>query len=234
MQMSHMEPNSSGWALLVGIQHYDSDQISPLRFAIQDIQALAETLSDPQLVAFPAQQVITMPSSDSGPLRPSHDNVLEQLERLREKVQPQDTFIFYFAGHGIRQGKDDFLLSVNANLRSLRSVQRTAIPLTEVRDICQEIPARRKLIILDACRNDPQMGRGLGDNLLQADFARNIRLQPTSAAVTAPEVAATLWACSVGERAYEWPEKQHGVFSHYLLQGLKGEAVDHHGANYPQ
>jgi hypothetical protein len=170
-----------------------------------------------------------MPSSGANPFRPSHDNVLQQLELLIDQIQPDDTFIFYFAGHGIRQENDDFLLSVNANPRSLRSLQRTAIPLTEVRDICQEIPARRKLIILDACRNDPQMGRGLGDNLLQADFARNIRFQPTSPSVTAPEVAATLYACSVDQRAYEWPEKQHGVFSYYLLQGLKGEALDNRG-----
>ena len=129
----------------------------------------------------------------------------------------------------VRQGEDDFLLSVNVNLRSLRSLQRTAISLTEIRDICQQIPAQRKLIILDACRDHPQMGRSLSDNLLQPAFARNIRLQPTSPAVTAYEVTATLYACSVDQRAYEWPQKQHGVFSYYLLQGLKGEALDKQG-----
>ena len=47
--------------------------------------------------------------------------------------------------------------------------------------------------------------------------------------------------CSVGERAYEWADKEHDVFSYYLLQGLRGQAVNDKGqvtitdlANYIQ
>ena len=44
-----------------------------------------------------------------------------------------------------------------------------------------------------------------------------------------PSVTATLYACSVGERAYEWNERRHGVFSYYLLEGLRGEATTSDG-----
>jgi len=33
-----------------------------------------------------------------------------------------------------------------------------------------------------------------------------------------------LSACRSGQRAYEWPAKDHGVFTHYLLEGLQGAA----------
>jgi len=42
-------------------------------------------------------------------------------------------------------------------------------------------------------------------------------------------VSATLYACNVEKRAYEWAEKKHGVFSYYLLEGLNGEAVNSQG-----
>ena len=42
-------------------------------------------------------------------------------------------------------------------------------------------------------------------------------------------MSATLYACNVEKRAYEWAEKKHGVFSYYLLEGLNGEAVNSQG-----
>ena len=36
-------------------------------------------------------------------------------------------------------------------------------------------------------------------------------------------------ACDEGERAYPWPEKQHGVFCHYLLEALSERAADEQG-----
>ena len=37
-------------------------------------------------------------------------------------------------------------------------------------------------------------------------------------------LATTLYACNVGERAYEWSEKGYGVFSYYFLEGLIASA----------
>ena len=42
-------------------------------------------------------------------------------------------------------------------------------------------------------------------------------------------VTATLYACRLGQRAYEWEEKEHGVFSYYLLEGLNGKAAAPNG-----
>lgn len=42
-------------------------------------------------------------------------------------------------------------------------------------------------------------------------------------------MTASLYACSFDEFAYEVPEKGHGVFSYYLLEGMRGGAVDSNG-----
>src|SRR6185436_18231955 len=40
---------------------------------------------------------------------------------------------------------------------------------------------------------------------------------------------AYLFSCSEGEASLEWPEKGHGVFTQYLLEGLGGKAADKEG-----
>ena len=53
-------------------------------------------------------------------------------------------------------------------------------------------------------------------------LARGMQVVKTGAASAQPSVTVTRYACSIGERAYEWAEKKHGVFSYYLMEGLRG------------
>ena len=62
-------------------------------------------------------------------------------------------------------------------------------------------------------------GRGEEDNLLTNDFSRGFKIQRRGDNSGTPSVSATLYAWSIGERAYEWADKGHGVFSYYLLEG---------------
>ena len=82
---------------------------------------------------------------------------------------------------------------------------------------------------IDACRNDPTSGRGDQDNVLDDTFVRGFKVKPNKGSSELPGVNAALYACSVGERAYEWADKEHGVFSYYLLQGLRGQSVNNKG-----
>jgi len=73
---------------------------------------------------------------------------------------------------------------------------------------------------IDACRNDPTSGRGEQDNVLDDTFTCGFKVKPNKDNSGLPGVNATLYACSVGECA----DKEHGVFSYYLLQGLRGQS----------
>src|SRR6202040_3294403 len=72
-----------------------------------------------------------------------------------------------------------------------------------------------KLLLVDACRSDPIIGRNV-------DIETLPRL---------PRGTAALFSCSSGERAFETPKlgKGHGVFFYPVLEGLKGEAKNRDG-----
>ncbi len=66
---------------------------------------------------------------------------------------------------------------------------------------------------------------GQADNAMGDAFARGLRPKVLAPGGDGPKQVATWLACAVGERAWELTEHQHGVFSHYLLSGLQGEAA---------
>jgi hypothetical protein len=68
---------------------------------------------------------------------------------------------------------------------------------------------------MDACRNDPDKGRGRG---LDGE-----------AVPTPPDGVGVLLSCSAGQRSFERDKYKHGVFFHHVLEGLKGEAKDRRG-----
>lgn len=233
------------WALLVGIEAYENPQITPLKYTLNDVKVLADTLVG--VAGFPKENVIVMTSDMKGTDKyPTNLNVLGMLETLAEKVQPEDTFLFYFSGHGyIRKEGDQekhFLGTVNADPRSIRFLEMTSIPLSVLRDVMGKVKALQTVFILDACRNDPEAGRGDADNKMTGEF-KSVVIRAASSYDKKVGLAGTgiLFACSEGERAYEWPEKQHGVFTYYLVEGIKGGARGERGeltlpslANYVQ
>jgi len=94
----------------------------------------------------------------------------------------------------------------------------SAVPLGRVSKILSSVKAQQLLTVVDACRNNPETGRSDADNVLTDDFSKGFKIRRSSSNGGQPSVSATLYACNVGERAYEWTEKGHGVFSYYFTQ----------------
>ena len=214
------------YALLVGINDYP-DEISSLKYCVADVEAFSQALVE--VAGFAEKNVYLMTSRMSGRKEPTNINVIRDLDLLSKRVKPEDTFLFYFAGHGITKGEKSFLLATNSDTTTPNTLELSAIPLEKVKQILSGVEAQQLLTVIDACRNDPDSGRGEEDNLLSNEFSRGFKIQRRRDNSGTPSVSATLYACNIGERAYEWADKGHGVFSYYLLQGLKGKAANSKG-----
>lgn len=213
--------NGTKWALLVGVADYENDGVTDLEFTVRDVKAVSQALTG--TAGFPADNVFTLTSDvENGPNRPTHLNVLKRLDMLAQRIGPNDTFVFYFSGHGyLRDNGRHFLGTVNADPYNLDTLQVSSIPLDMLRERMKKIQAKQVIFIIDACRNDPEKGKGEADNVRTESFSKDF---VKAAAETAGGQAGTavLFACGESERSYEWSEKQHGVFTYYLLDGLSG------------
>lgn len=77
-----------------------------------------------------------------------------QLAEFSSRAATADMAVVFFAGHGLEVNKQNFLVPTDAKLATDRAVQYEAIPLEMVTAAVEEAKGL-KLIILDACRQNP-------------------------------------------------------------------------------
>lgn len=71
---------------------------------------------------------------------------------------PEDVALFYFSGHGIQIGAENFIIPVDAAGEDAETLKRASVSLqTILREM--ELRAARNIVILDACRNNPFQAR---------------------------------------------------------------------------
>ncbi len=213
------------WAVLIGVDNYLRGGVTKLNYAGSDAKLLAKTLTDKMQVQQKNIFLYTTDAPDENN-RPSLTNVVYRLDWLRQNAGPDDTIIFYFAGHGINKDNETYLLTQEADPRAGATLKITSLNGSTVYENLGQSKARNSLVLLDACRNDPTAGRGDSSNPLNDQFSRSLVFNSAGAtnSPTAPASKsrnlATLFACSVGERSWESEEKKHGYFTYYLVEAL--------------
>lgn len=83
----------------------------------------------------------------------SFETVHNELQKFSKKARGADFAVVYYAGHGIEIGGQNWLIPVDAELKSDSDIDKEAIGLRSVMSAISE--AHFGLIILDACRDNP-------------------------------------------------------------------------------
>ena len=206
---------SGRWALVVGVDEYQSNDIERLSGAVSDARAIRDALV--KYAEFPERQVFLLTSD--GASRPTARSILTKLDEIRASTQHDDLVLFFFAGHGVEVAGQRYLLTHDADISSTGALKATALLATTLMQELETIPAAHRVVMIDACRNDPTKG-SRKPNVANEAFEAAFTLQPASEG----GVRATFLSCSRGQSAYEWTEKGRGFFSYYIEKGLSGEA----------
>ncbi len=80
---------------------------------------------------------------------------------------PDTVALVFYAGHGLQIDGENFLLPVDVNLQREADVPLQAVRLNDVMNTLSSVPTKLRIVMLDACRNDPfdainkTAGRGL-------------------------------------------------------------------------
>lgn len=84
----------------------------------------------------------------------SFDALRRSLRDFSSRAAGAEMALVYFAGHGIEVDKHNYLIPVDAQLKTDRDVQFEAVPLDFVLSAV-EGARQLRLVLLDACRNNP-------------------------------------------------------------------------------
>jgi len=85
------------------------------------------------------------------------------MRQFTQKLARADVALFYFAGHAVQSGGQNYLMPIDARLRSEGDIDFEALPLALVlRQMERE--AKSSIVLLDACRDNP-LARSLARNM---------------------------------------------------------------------
>ncbi|HEX8187209.1 MAG TPA: caspase family protein [Pyrinomonadaceae bacterium] len=223
--VSALPAEAKRWALIIGVDHYDDEGISGLNGASNDARSLRDALVE--FAGFAGEQVILLSSEQPSSRRPTQRNILRFLTNLRGLVPRDGLLLVSFAGHGIERGGHAYLLPSDAELSNdIAMLEETSVSVERMKETIRATGVRQVILLLDACRNDPEAGRGGGDNLLTPAFSRSFEFDRRNQEI---EAFVTLYATEVGQRAYEYGLKKQGYFTWALVEGLRGAAANEDG-----
>jgi hypothetical protein len=193
-------------AILVGVNRYDSDKLRPLRYSVNDVTALAPILSR---AGYKVELLTDLEADRVAERRPTLKNIRSRLKVAIGQSRRKDTLLIGLTGHGLQFNgdRDSYFCPSDADPANRSS-------LLSLGGLFRDLGAcaGTKLVLMDACRDDPGVSRGVDAS--------------AAAALQLPDDVAALFSCAAGERALESDRYQHGVFFYHVLQGLHGAAAN--------
>lgn len=195
--------NTQTIALVIANENYG--KVSKVTSAAHDGDVFAQYCRE--TLGIPDNQVLLYQDATYG-------NTLSAISQLKNTVKamgPETDVIVYYAGHGVPDEKtmEAYMLPVDAD----PMVMDTAYPLKKLYDELSSMGAANVMVFMDACFS----GSNRGEGMLADARAVVLKAKPASPKGN----MFVLSAADGNETALPWVEKNHGLFTYYLLKKLK-------------
>lgn len=193
------DPAVKIWAVVVGAARYH--HMPTLRYTDDDAYQIYAFLKSPEGGALPDEQLRLLIDEDA-----TRREILLAMREVFLKADENDVVLFYFSGHGL-QGA---FLPVDYDGFGNK------LEHEEIREALRITKAKHKLVLADACHSG---------SLLAARAPVHVTLQKYYRAFENSAGGTALLLSSKGEEySLEDGGLRSGIFSHFLIRGLKGAA----------
>ena len=215
--VNRIETRKNIWAVVIGINNYP--HVRHLKYAVNDARMfydylVKDTRIPPENVALFRDQQATLSKIKSA-----------LGTDLKNKAGKEDMVIIFFAGHGATEtdvmspdgdGLEKYLLPFDAEPKDLYA---TALPMGEISRIFGRIRSERLIFIADCCYSGASGGRTIDIAGIRATISEAFLDR-----IAGGKGRVIMTASGANEVSAEVDELQHGVFSYYLVEGLRGRA----------
>lgn len=229
MHESGFNPAESA-GIFIGVREFEFSELVEVPYAVDDAIDLAHLFSVQLKLIDPSKVFLALSGE---PQNPTSKEYLKELIKSGAKrreatkswlinlisTQAANTgagglFIVTFATHGYSDAGSQYLAASDSLSASLTS---TSISAGTLFNYVFQSNADRRIVLLDACREQMWLGRSIED--------------PASAmskhfydAISDAEGQVILQATTTGGYAYDDPDLKNGVFTASIIDGLTGEA----------
>ena len=135
----------------------------------------------------------------------------EAINAFGRKLRDGGDGLFYYAGHGIQVGGNNYLIPIGAAIESESDVKYKAINAGIILGKMEDAGNNLNIVILDACRNNP--------------FARSFRsAEKGLARMDAPKGSLVAYATAPGSIAADG-DGRNGIYTKHLIENIKRPGV---------
>lgn len=188
--LAHHDTFKDRAALVIGNAAYSS---SPLANPVNDAQDMAHALEH---LGFNVELLVDADQRD----------MEEAVHRFGSRLGPGVAGLFYYAGHGIQVRGENYLIPVDADVRTESDIRYEAVNAGRILGKMQDADNALNIVILDACRNNP--------------FARSFRsVERGLARMDAPVGSIVAFSTAPGSVAADGLE-DNGLYTRHLLRHI--------------
>lgn len=202
-------------ALVIGISRYRDEMIPQVRYARRDAEIMASYLESVGGISRSKMKVLT---DEGATLSDVAAHVEEWLPR---RVSTDTTVFVYYAGHGmpnLTTGKA-FLVPYDGH----PDFANKLYPMERLYEMLEKLPSKDVVVMLDSC-----FSGATGRSVLPSG-ARPMGI--TVEGTVKLNKIIVLAASSGTQISSDYDDQQHGLFTYFLLKGLRGDAdSDENGA----
>lgn len=205
------KPQKNRWGVIIGIETYRN--VQRVEYARRDAEFMQEYFQN--LLGIPVENIYV--KNDDGATLGEFQAVFNPKGWLDKNANKKDSEIFiYYSGHGAPDaaGSEAYLLPHDGNPNF---AVNTGYPLQQLYTNLGNLKAKQVTIFLDSC-----FSGGTRNNEIILAGAKPVFISPEL-----PSVAAniTVFSAATGSQiASSYPDMQHGLFSYFLMKGLRGDA----------
>lgn len=196
-------PEVKIWAVVVGVGRYAT--MPTLKYTVDDAYHYYAFLKSPEGGALPDNQIKVLVNEDA-----TRNNILQTMRQTLLQADENDVIMFYFSGHGLEGAfiPQDFDGLNNKLYHS------------EVKAIFEKSKAKHKICIADACNSGSLIA-------MKTPYAEAMK-QYYKAFEDTKGGMVLFMSSKKEEFSLEDQGLRSGIFSHYLIRGLKGDADEDH------
>src|SRR5712672_1387580 len=151
----------------------------------------------------------------------TRDKMTERLLEFGKKAQGADVAVFFYAGHGIAINGTNYLLPIDADIKSEMDVKLgAAINIDLTLDQTMN-DAKVKLVFLDACRDNPFAAK-----IKSNSATRSVNVQTGLAEMKSGEGTLIAFATGPGQTALDGQEGTNSPFTRALMANIATPGVE--------
>jgi hypothetical protein len=202
--------NKNAYAIVIGIEQY-RQKLPNADFAVSDAKLVSEYLS--KVLGYPEENIVTLTNE-----RAAKSDFEKYFEKwLPNNVEQGGTIFIFYSGHGAPNTKtgDAYMVPYDGDPSF---IEQTGYPLKRMYDALGKLPAKQIIVALDSCFS------GAGGRSVLAKGSRPLVMNLQNTTVFSANIT-VLAAASGDQTSSTYDEKGHGLFTYYMLKGIKNEDV---------